>query len=418
MDTNKDNFFNLLELVKKHEDWMGETINLIASENRLSPLINEVMKSDLGNRVAEGWIGERVFPGIRYYDEIERYGIELACKMFHADFADIRPISGTMANMIIYSAFTQPGDTIASISISSGAHISMAGTSPKKVFGLKIVKLPFDKKNFTIDLDASIQVIRTTRPKMLVLGGSVLLFSQPVKELAKVCKEVGTLVLFDASHVAGLIATGLYPNQLDDGADIMTMTMCKTIPGPQHAFILSRAEFADKIKKSTFPGFLSGHHLHETVASVLTIEELKVFGEDYTKQVLLNTKALATYLSEYGFDVLAKDKGFTETHMFLINISNILPASDAEMLLEKANIIVNRNMLPQNSSFLHPDGLRIGAGEMTRLGAKENDMATIALLFKKLLLEKEDPEEVRKEVVQFRKSLKDIHYCYKNYEQK
>jgi len=418
MDTNKDNFFNLLELVKKHEDWMGQTINLIASENRLSPLINEVMKSDLGNRVAEGWIGERVFPGIRYYDEIESYGIELACKMFHADFADIRPISGTMANMIIYSAFTQPGDTIASISISSGAHISMAGTSPKKVFGLKIVELPFDKKNFTIDLDASIQVIRTTKPKMLVLGGSVLLFNQPVKELAKVCKEVGTLVLFDASHVAGLIATGLYPNPLDDGADIMTMTMCKTIPGPQHAFILSKAEFGDKIKKSTFPGFLSGHHLHETVASVLTIEELKVFGKDYTKQVLLNTKALATYLSEYGFDVLAKDKGFTETHMFLINISNILPASEAEMLLEKANIIVNRNMLPQNSSFLHPDGLRIGAGEMTRLGAKENDMATIALLFKKLLLEKEDPEEVRKEVVQFRKSLKDIHYCYQNYEQK
>src|SRR3989338_9785054 len=185
MQTNENNFFKLLKLVKNHDDWMDETVNLIASENRLSPLINNVMKSDLGNRVAEGWISERVFPGIQYYDQIEKYGMDLLCDIFKAEFADIRPISGSMANMIVYSAFTQPGDTIASISISSGAHISMAGTPPKKVFGLKVVELPFDKKNFTIDLEASIQVIKTTRPKMLVLGGSVLLFTQPVKELAK-----------------------------------------------------------------------------------------------------------------------------------------------------------------------------------------------------------------------------------------
>lgn len=414
MDTAKDNFFNLLGLVKKHEKWMGETINLIASENRLSPLVNETLKSDFGNRVAEGWIGERVFPGIKYYDQIERYGTELACKMFHADFADIRPISGTMANMIIFSAFTNHGDTVASISIPSGAHTSMAGTTPKKVFGLKVVELPFNKKNFTIDLEASAQVIRATKPKILILGGSVLLFSQPVKELAKVCKEIGTIVLFDASHIAGLVATGLFPNPLDDGAHIMTMTMCKTIPGPQHAFILSRAEFAEKIKRTTFPGFLSGHHLHETVASVLAVEELKKFGQKYIQQVLLNTKMLASYLSGYGFDVLAKDKGFTNTHMLLINISSILPAIEAESLLEKVNIIVNRNMLPENSSFLHPDGLRLGAAEMTRLGAKEKDMATIALFFKKLFLLKSNPADIKKEVVEFRKSFNKIHYCYQD----
>jgi glycine hydroxymethyltransferase len=275
---------------------MDETINLIASENKLSPLVSEVLKSDFGNRVAEGWIGERVFPGIKYYDEIEQYGMALVRNIFHADFVDIRPISGTMSNMIIFNAFTSPGDTIASISISSGAHISMAGSVPKKVFGLRVLKLPFDKNNFNIDTEKAIMVIKKEKPKLLVLGGSVLLFSQPVKILAEVCKKIGTIVLFDAAHVAGLIAAGMFPNPFDDGADIMTMTLCKTIPGPQHSFILSKNEYAERIKRTTFPGFLSGHHLHETVASIITMEEFKIFGNDYIRQVLLNSKALV-YLS-------------------------------------------------------------------------------------------------------------------------
>lgn len=245
MDVNEDNFSNLLGLVKAHEAWMGETVNLIASENRVSPLIGEVLKSDFGNRVAEGWADERVFPGIKYYDEIEKYGMDLVCNVFRADFADIRPISGTMANMIVFSAFTKPGDIIVSTSISSGAHISMAGATPRKVFGLKVIDIPFDNENFNIDLKKSIEVIAAVKPTMLILGGSVLLFSQPVRELAEACKEVGTIVLFDASHVAGLIAANLFPNPLDDGADVMTMTTCKTIPGPQHAFIFSRNEFAE-----------------------------------------------------------------------------------------------------------------------------------------------------------------------------
>ena len=181
MDISKNNFSKLLGLVSKHNDWMDETINLIASENRLSVNINEVLKSDFGNRVAEGWLGERVFPGIKYYDEIENYGMELVRNVFRADFADIRPISGTMANMIVFNAFTVPGDTIASISISSGAHISMAGSTPKKVFNLNVIELPFDNIGFNIRVKESIEVLKKFKPKMLVLGGSVLLFAQPLR---------------------------------------------------------------------------------------------------------------------------------------------------------------------------------------------------------------------------------------------
>ncbi|OGH25696.1 MAG: glycine hydroxymethyltransferase [Candidatus Levybacteria bacterium RIFCSPHIGHO2_02_FULL_39_36] len=412
MQTNENNFFKLLKLVKNHDDWMDETVNLIASENRLSPLINNVMKSDLGNRVAEGWISERVFPGIQYYDQIEKYGMDLVCDIFKAEFADIRPISGSMANMIVFSAFTKPGDTIASISISSGAHISMAGYAPKNVFGLRVIELPFNNDNLAIDIDKSIEIIRREKPKILVLGGSVLLFSQPVKELSKVCKEIGAIVLFDAAHVAGLIATGDFPNPFDDGADIVTMTVCKTIPGPQHAFILSRADFSNKIKRTTFPGFLSGHHLHETVASVLVMEEMKIFGKNYIDQVLKNAKALAVSLSDLGFNILAKSRGYTNTHMFLINISPIISAPDAEKLLESANIIVNRNLLPGDSSFLKPSGLRVGTPEMTRLGAKENDMGEIAPFFKRVLLDKENTDNIKNDVINFRKRFKKIQYCY------
>jgi glycine hydroxymethyltransferase len=412
MNPHEDNFYNLLKLVDKHDTWMDETINLIASENRMSPSINKVLSSDFGNRVAEGWIGKRVFPGIKYYDEIEQYGMELVRAMFRAEFADIRPIGGTMANMIVYSAFTKPGDTIASLSISSGAHISMSGAVPRKVFGLNVVELPFDQTNLTIKVEESIKIIEETKPKILVLGGSVILFPQPVKELVEVCKKVGTMVLFDAAHVAGLIAAGEYPNPFDDGVDIMTMTVCKTIPGPQHAFILSREEFSEPIKRTTFPGFLSGHHLHETVASVLVMEEMKKFGKDYARQVLANIKTLAQSLSEYGFNVLAKDKGFTETHMFLLDVSDSIPATEAEQILEEVNIIVNRNMLPTDTSFQNPSGLRVGAPEMTKIGMKENDMNKIASFFKRILIDKEDVRQVKRDVITFRKTFDRVHFCF------
>jgi glycine hydroxymethyltransferase len=412
MKTDENNFFKLLDLVHNHDMWMNETINLIASENRLSPLVSNVLKSDFGNRVAEGWLGERVFPGIKYYEEIEKYGMDLACRMFHAEFADVRPISGTIANMIVFNAFTKPGDTIASISIASGAHISMAGSTPKKVLGLRIIELPFNHQSLTIDLPEAIRVIKKEKPKIVVLGGSVLLFNQPVKELADICREIGVILLFDAAHVAGLIATGRFPNPFDDGADIMTITLCKTIPGPQHAFILSRKEFSEKIKRTTFPNFLSGHHLHETVASIITMEEMKTFGKEYVNQVLANAKALAQNLSDLSFNVLAESRGYTETHMLLVDISNIFPATEAEKLLENANIIANRNMLPGDSSFLNPSGLRIGTQEITRIGMKEENMEQIALFFKRVLIDRENTNSVKNDVLSFRENFKTIHYCY------
>lgn len=401
-----------MECVNKHNIWMNETINLIASENRLSPIVENILKSDFNNRVAEGWIGERLFPGLKYYDEIEKYGIKVISKMFNADFVDLRPISGTMANMVIYSAFTKPGDDVLSISISSGAHISMAGSLPKKVFHLKMHYLSFNNLSYKINLKDSIKLIHKIKPKLLILGGSVLLFPQPIKKLSIEMKKIGGLVLFDASHVAGLIAGGVYPNPLDEGADIMTLTTCKTIPGPQHAFILAKDKFADIIKKTTFPSFLSGHHLHETVASIVAMEEFRQFGKAYAKQVVRNSKALANELDKLGFKIIGKNNNFTETHMFLIDISNILSADKAEKILELSNIIANKNILANDKSFLRPSGLRIGTPEITRLGMADEDMKKVASFIYRALILKENPEIIKRDVKKYMKKFQKIRYCF------
>ncbi len=408
----RKNFDFLITQIKGHDKWMDETINLIASENKLSPALEYALKSDLGNRVAEGWLGSRFFPGLRYYDRIEKYGMQLIRNIFKAEFVDIRPISGTIANMVIFTAFTSPGDTIVTLPMAAGAHVSMAGPTPKKVFNLKVVSLPFNSNEFNIDYVKAVKLIKEIKPRLVVLGGSVLLFKQPVKAIVKAARKTKSLVLFDGAHVAGLIAAGLYPNPFDEGVDFMTMTTCKTIPGPQHAFVLSRKKFAEQIKNTTFPALHSGHHLHETVASVLVMEEFRVFGKEYAKQVIKNSKQLAKNLSSYGFNILAKNKGFTETHMFLLDISQVMPAVEAQTLLEAANIIVNKNALPDDLSFITPSGLRFGTPEVTRLGMKENDMQNIADFIYRVLIKKEEPARVKKEVSKFRKNFKDIKYCF------
>ncbi len=272
--------------------------------------------------------------------------------------------------------------------------------------------LPFNNLNYKINLRDSIKLIHKIKPKLLVLGGSVLLFPQPVKKLSIEMKKIGGLVLFDASHVAGLIAGGVYPNPLDEGADIMTLTTCKTIPGPQHAFILAKDKFADIIKKTTFPSFLSGHHLHETVASIVVMEEFRKFGKTYVKQVVHNSKTLAHELDQLGFKIVAKNNDFTRTHMFLIDISSILSADKAEKILEQSNIIANRNILANDESFLRPSGLRIGTSEITRLGMVDKDMKKVASFIYRALILKENPEKIKEEVKKYMKNFQKIRYCF------
>ena len=426
MEPEKD-YEKIFSLIKQHHHWMENTINLIASENVASPAVKEAMISDFGDRYAEGWPGERVYAGTKYIDEVEILTAKLARKLYEAEFADVRAISGVVANLMVYTAFTNPEDRIMALSIPDGGHISSAkskiwGTAGR-VRGLKIQNFVFDEKEMNIDIDASKKKIEKLEKegkhiKLYQLGASVFLFPHPVKEIKEIAQEYGSFLNYDGAHVSGLIAGKKFQSPLKEGADSMTFSTHKTLPGPQHGVVLSWNKFAEYIKKAAFPGTTSNHHLHNVAALGIALAEMEKFGEEYTSQILKNAKQLAQSLHELGFNVVAEHKGFTESHTILVDISKIRNGMDIEKSLEQANIIINRNLLPwdirEGRDYVHPGGIRLGVSEMTHIGMKESEMKQIAQLIKKVVIDKREPEKIAQEVSEFRKDYQEVHYCFES----
>jgi glycine hydroxymethyltransferase len=342
-------------LLQQHHKWFQESIPLIASENVPSPAVREALLSDFGNRYAEGWPGERVYAGCVFIDQIELICIDLMKCLFKAEFVDVRPISGVVANLIMYTAFTEPGDVMLALSIPSGGHITMGrkelGGTAGAVHGLDVENLPLDYEEMNIDVDKAkekvAKLIKAGKfPKLVMFGGSVFPFPHPVKELASVFHEVGATVGYDAAHVAGLIAGGVFQDPLREGADAVSLSTHKTFFGPQHGGVLSWDKYGERIKRATFPGMVSNHHLHALAGVTIACTEMLEFGKDYAQQIVRNSKALGQALYERGFKVLAEHKGFTESHVLIIDITKYGDGGTIEKELEKANVIINRNLLP------------------------------------------------------------------------
>ncbi len=427
MPTPKDEYTSVFDLLHKHHKWFQENIPLIASENIPSPAVREAVATDFGNRYAEGWPGERVYAGCKYIDQVEFKCIDLMKKLYGAEFVDVRPISGVVANLAVYTAFTEPGDTLLALSIPSGGHITSGkkelGGTAGAVKGLLVEYLPLDYKELNIDVDKAKSKIQKLSskgrpPRFVMFGASVFPFPHPIKELTEQIHSVGATVGYDAAHVAGLIAGGKFQDPLREGADVVSLSTHKTFFGPQHGGILSWENNAERIKRATFPGMVSNHHLHEVAGLTIACAEMLEFGKEYASQVVKNAKALAQALYERGFNVLAEHKGFTESHAILIDITNHGDGGTIEEILEKANIIINRNLLPwdikEGRHFMHPGGIRIGVSEITRLGMKESEMPEIANFIKRAVIDKEPLEHVKTDVADFRKYYQKIHYCFEN----
>ena len=232
----------ILSLLKNHNTWRKNCINLIASENVMSPFCEELYVSDLMHRYAEGLPFQRYYQGLKYIDEIESLTEEKFKKHFQAEFVDIRPISGTSANMAVFSALAERGDSILTLGIQGGSHVSHEKAGAAGILGLKSFNLGFDGESMTINLEESEKKILEIKPKFIVIGGSVILFPQPVKELRKICNQVGAKIIYDAAHVFGLVTAGFFQNPLKEGADIITSSTHKTFPGPQGGIILGNIE--------------------------------------------------------------------------------------------------------------------------------------------------------------------------------
>lgn len=416
----------------EHNELFSKSIPLIASENITSPAVDEACNSDFSHRYAEGWVGQRVYAGCKYIDLVEDICMELAKEYFKCVHADVRPISGVVANLAMYNAFTSENNgKMLIMPIPKGGHISHAPKFTKSgmaiygtagtVRGLEIGYMAFNNDEMNIDPDATAKIIREFKPELILFGGSVFLFPHPVRELSEVAKDVGANVGYDAAHVAGLIGSGYFQDPLREGADVMTLSTHKTLPGPQHGTLLSdREDLIETLKPNVFPALLSNHHLHNVAGLAVTYAEMLEFGKDYHKKVIDNAKALGQALYERGINVLMEHKNFTESHQIVVDITNfektIGLGGDIERLVEEANIIINRNLLPwditQGRHYMNPGGLRLGTSEITRLGMGRSEMVDIAEFFKELLINKKDPQKVKQDVAEFKKDFQEIKYCF------
>jgi len=327
--SNKDAYDEVFASLEKHNKWFENSIPLIASENIPSPAVREAIISDFGNRYAEGWPGERVYAGCTYIDEVEIQCMGLAKKLFKSEFADVRPISVVVANLAIYSAFSNPGDVMLAPSIPAGGHISHgkkehSGTAGL-VHGLEFEFFAFDSEEMNIDVEKTKVKVEELKkqdrlPKIAMFGGSVFLFPHPVKELADFLKSYDMHINYDAAHVAGLIAGDKFQDPLREGVDTMTMSTHKTLFGPQGGLVLAFEKDMEAIKKATFPGLTSSHHIHHMAGKAVTFAEALEFGKDYASQTIKNAKALAVALNDLGFKVLGEKKNFTQSHQAVVNV--------------------------------------------------------------------------------------------------
>jgi len=403
------------DLTHRHNAWFKDSIPLIASENLLSPAGKEVLNSDLHNRYAEGLPGKRYYQGNVFVDQIETLCENLAKEVFRARFADVRSTSGTVANLAVLMAIAKPRDKMTTVALSDGGHISHAKIGATGLRGVRTYNYPFDEKVMNIDVQGAKRLIREVKPKVALFGQSVYLFPTPLEELRDVFQEVGCTTWYDGAHVIGLIAGGRFQDPLREGMDVVSGSTHKTLPGPQHGIILSdltKDWLETALRRGVFPGVTSNHHLHSVAALAVTLAETREFGAGYADQTIRNAKALGQALHERGMDVLCEKCGFTESHTLVVDVEQYHGGAKVARSLEKANVILNKNLLPWNSDPVRPSGVRIGSQEITRLGMKENQMSEIAELIARVVVKEEDPETVKNDVVEFKRQYTKLHYCF------
>ena len=406
-----------LDAALASEEHYGSGLPMIASENIISPMVRKIIDSDFHGRYAEGLPGKRYYQGCDDFDDIEATGIELARKVFNCRFANIQPTSGTVSNIAAFKALAKPGDSITAVSTADGGHISHAQMGAVGLRGLDLHTYPWDEERMEPDVEASCALIRDVEPKLVLFGQSVFLFPTPIKEMADAAHEVGAKVMYDGAHVLGLIAGGKFQDPLREGADVMTGSSHKTFPGPQGGFMFSDTEdeaFQRRLNSAVFPGTNSSYHLHHVAGKVVALAEFAEFGEKYANDIVSNARALGSALAGEGFDVLAEERGYTESHQVLTRHGGHDSGAGAiaAKKLEDAGIITNMNMLPGDSRAMYPSGLRLGVQELTRVGMRATDMEEVARLYARSLLEHEDPKLVRKDVQSLKSEYQTVQYCF------
>lgn len=386
----------ILNLVDRHERWRGEDcINLIPSENVMSARVRALLTSDMAHRYTSL---DGFYSGTKYLDEVERIGEEIAKDLFGAESADLRPISGHTADMIFLSAFAQAGDKLLTVAPADGGYPGISGLGFPKVLGLTTLHFPFEREQMTIASDDAAELIAREKPRIVVFGASFIPFPHPVEELSSVCKDNGAVVAYDGSHVLGLISGGMFQQPLKEGADVLLGSTHKSLFGPQGGIILSDSEHGQEMRKIVHPALVDNAHWNRVAALALALSEMKRFGKRYAQQIIRNSQALARALDDMGVEVRGRPTGYTRSHQVILEGQDIKKGKQAALQLEQANLIVD-------------SGVRLGTAEVTRRGMREPEMDRIAEFIARVLVKREDPRRVRREVTRLRRQFPRILFA-------
>lgn len=370
-----------------------DKIELIASENIVTPAVMEAMGSVLTNKYAEGYPGHRYYGGCEYVDKVETLAIERAKKLFHAEYANVQAHCGASTNLTVYFAFLKPGDTIMGMDLSQGGHLSHG--SPVNISGtyFNVVHYGVNPETELIDYDAMDKLAKEHHPKLIVAGASAYPRIIDFKRIADIAHANGALLLVDMAHIAGLVAAGLHPSPVPY-ADIVTTTTHKTLRGPRGGLILTNnEEYAKKINKAIFPGIQGGPLMHVIAAKAVAFgEALKPEFREYAENIVKNAKAFTEGLKAEGFRLVS---GGTDNHLILVDVRNKnLTGKEAEKLLDNIGITCNKNTIPFDpASPFVTSGIRLGTPAATTRGFKEEDFKEVASIMGLVLNNPEDTDK-------------------------
>ena len=370
-------------------------IELIASENFVSPAVMEAMGTVLTNKYAEGYPGHRYYGGCEYVDKVEELARQRACELFGAEHANVQPHCGANANLAAFFAFVQPGDTVMGMNLSEGGHLSHG--SPVNISGkyFHIVPYGVDPETERIDYDKLEKIAEECRPKMIIGGASAYPRIIDFERMAAIAHKVGAFLMIDMAHIAGLVAAGLHPSPVPY-ADVVTTTTHKTLRGPRGGMILCPEKYAKQIDKAVFPGTQGGPLMHIIAAKAVALgEALKPEFKDYQKQIIKNAAALAEELTKQGLRLVS---GGTDNHLVLVDTrSKGLTGKDAEHMLDAIGITCNKNTIPNDpASPFVTSGIRLGAPAATTRGFLEEDFREVARIIG-LVLSNPGTEDAQKE---------------------
>lgn len=377
------------EIIHRELERQEQHLELIASENFVSPAVLEAQGSVLTNKYAEGYPGKRYYGGCHVVDEAENLARDRAKVLFGAEHANVQPHSGASANLAVYLAALKPGDVVLGMNLSHGGHLTHG--SPVNISGLyfQFHAYGVEAETGRINYDQVAQIAREIKPKLIVAGASAYPYTLDFPRFRQIADEVGALLMVDMAHIAGLVATGLHPSPVPH-AHFVTTTTHKTLRGPRGGMILCKAEFAKAIDKAVFPGLQGGPLMHIIAAKAVAFKEAsQPEFKHYAAQVIANAKALAAALTENGITLSG---GSTDTHLMLVDLRNInITGKEAEKLLDDIGIAVNKNTIPfdQASPFI-TSGIRMGTAAVTSRNMKEAEMNLIGKLIADVLKNPKD----------------------------